>query len=274
MAVTPRSESRPPTFGASAPADRSHSPWLLILWLAVIASGAATTGLLRADVNATLVRGSLLTHELAGAAVGAFAVVRVLARRAARRSWRAALILGVLAFGGISAHTFVPRWVALHATLAACTAVVVVDRRRVRAGSAPRWQAVCARLALAAMLGQVATGALLRHQLIALAWHLLSGGVAAFLLLVAAVPIVQDSPRDSADRRAAKSAIASLVVQVCLGASIFVMLLVGPVSALAWLGLTAAHVVMGSVTLVAASMLVRDHRATSKLARSGALGGS
>ncbi len=242
----------------------------------MIVSGATTTGLVRAgNIGGHLVAGSLMAHELAGLAVGALAITTLMARHAARQPWRAAMVLAVLAAGWTAARNFAALPGATHATLAAFTSAALLDRTGVPATPMPRrWQAISARLAFFALLAQVAAGSLLRHQLIALPWHLLFGGIAALLLFVAAVPIVQDATRSAAEKRAAKSAIGSLIAQVCLGVSIFVMILLGSANVLAWLSLTAAHVVMGAVTLVAASILVRDHRTTSTAAWSGGSGRS
>ena len=262
MARTPRLEKQPAISG-SRPVWRSPSRWLLIVWLAMVASGATTTGLLRSDsVNAGVVQGSLIAHEAGGFALGALAIVSLLAR-GARETWRAGIVLAVLACGWLAIRTFAPTWGASHAVLAACTAVAVTNRRAFAGAAAPRWQLIAARLAFVAMLIQVAAGALLRHRLIELPWHVLFGGVAALLLLVAAVPSAQEATRPASQRRAARMAIAALLTQVGLGVSLYVMLLIGSDNAPAWIGLTTGHVVMGTLTLVAASLLVRDHRRIS-----------
>jgi hypothetical protein len=166
----------------------------------------------------------------------------------------------------MTARTFAPPWAALHAIVAAFAAAAVVDRIPMRTSSAAAWQRLSARLAFGALLIQIAVGGLLRHQLIALPWHLLFAGIAALLVLVAAVPTVQASTSLAAEKRIARRAISSVLVQVSLGAAMFMMILMGTENAPAWLGLTVAHVVMGSVTLVAALALARAHRTASDTA--------
>jgi hypothetical protein len=116
------------------------------------------------------------------------------------------------------------------------------------------------------MLIQVAVGALLRHQLIALPWHLLFGGAAVLLVLITALPTTQSAGSTPAEKRIAQSAIASIIAQVVLGAAIFAMILIGVENLAVWLSVTVAHVVMGTVTLVATSALARAHRRTSTAA--------
>jgi hypothetical protein len=253
MGVTPRSEKR-----------NSTVHWLLMLWLAMTASGALTTGLLRAgSVDAVVVKTSLVAHEALGTAIAALAALYVFYRGVARRTWRAGLIAGVLVCGWPAARTFAPLWSAIHAIAAAFSAAAIVDRIPVRTNTAAVWQAVAAQLAVTAVLIQVAVGALLRHQLITLPWHLLFGGAAVLLLLIAAVPTTQSAASTPGEKRIARSAIASIIAQVVLGAAIFVMILVGVDRLDVWLSVTVAHVVMGSVTLVATSALAQAHRRTS-----------
>jgi hypothetical protein len=264
MDVTPLSGNRATNIRAATPGHgRPHPRWLAVLWFAMIASGATTTGLLRAgNVDAGLVKASLIGHEIAGAAIAALAGLYILSRRSALPLWSSAAIVAVLACGWMASRTFTPSWAAAHGISAAFAAAALVTRTRVRRSATPAWQRASAQLALVAVLIQVGAGALVRHQLVTLPWHLLLGGIAALLILVAAVPTAQDPDSPAVARRVARSAITTLVAQVCLGAAIFVFILIGAESAGVWIGLTTAHVVMGSVILAVTSALATIHRAT------------
>jgi hypothetical protein len=265
MDFTPLSGNRDPNIHAATPGHgRPHSRWLVVLWFAMIVSGATTTSLLRAgNVNAVLVKVSLTGHEIAGAAIAALAVSYITFRRAVLPLWSSAAIIAVLACGWMASRTFTPSWAAAHGIIAAFAAAAIVKRTRVRRSTTPAWQRASAQLALVAVLIQVGAGALVRHQLLTLPWHLLLGGIAALLILVAAVPTAQDPDSPAAARRVAKSAITTLVAQVCLGAAIFVFILIGAESAGVWIGLTTAHVVMGSVILAVTWALATVHRTAS-----------
>ena len=130
-------------------------------------------------------------------------------------------------------------------------------RWRTSKSRARTWKAVVARIGFVLVLLQIALGALLRHQLIGLTWHLLAGGLAALAVLVPAVAVRQESSARIEERRAAKWAIASLLVQVSLGVAVLLMILIGTSNVQVWLATTIAHVAVGSLTLLAAAWLAR-----------------
>ena len=107
------------------------------------------------------------------------------------------------------------------------------------------------------LLVQVALGALVRHHLVPVVWHVLIGGLAAIGILVPAVAITQEPSVTLDRRRAARWAIAALLAQVSLGVGVLFMILVGPPSPLIWLMTSASHVVTASLTLIAAATLAR-----------------
>ena len=74
------------------------------------------------------------------------------------------------------------------------------------------------------------------------------------------------------ERRAAKWAIASLLVQVSLGVAVLFLILIGTANVHVWLVTTIAHVAVGSLTLLAVAWLARvlaapqaaDHQPTER----------
>ncbi len=258
-------------------------PWIVVAWLLLIVSGAATTGVIRAPLANPAI-GSFLfrSHRIAGTALGILVVIRLLqARRQPRWRWfSAALVAAVVALGWFVAASLASGPVAVHATLAAFAAVALaapsVARSRdeppegvsaANAGAQSTWVRPCARLAFVLVLIQVAVGALLRHGLIGLVWHLLAGGLTLVALLLPAVVVTQDDSAPHATRRTAQWVIAMAIVQVCLGAAVFLMIALGPPSVSAWLAATIAHVTGGTLTLLASAAFVqavdRDSRARS-----------
>ena len=233
-------------------------------WLVAIASGASATGLLRTPVGSSSIGPAMVkTHVWFGMAVGLLVVVRVLRARKAR-AWSAALAGVTLALGWFASRSFVPLTVAGHAAAAAFASVALAPKFRdapstgVGATIPARqrtWTAVVARLGLLLMLLQAALGALLRHRLIGLEWHLLAGGFAALAVLVPAVAVIQDEAATTGEKTAARWAIGTLVLQVTLGVGVLSMILGGTANAPLWLLTTITHVVAGSLALIAVARL-------------------
>ena len=242
-------------------------PWVVVLWLVLIASGASTTGLLRAPLATTGVVPVVLSgHVAIGAVTGVFALVHLVRARRRRQVWRMALVAAAVACGWFASRSFAPVTVSGHAALSAFATLALAggttDAAHLHAGAFATaagwtWKAVVVRIGLGLVLLQIALGALLRHHLIGLTWHLLAGGLTALAILVPAVAIVQDPSAPIEPRRAARWAIASLLAQVSLGVAVFFMILVGTATVELWLATTIAHVTVGSLTLLAAAWLVR-----------------
>jgi hypothetical protein len=201
-----------------------------------------------------------------GAALGFLAVGHLLRARRRRHVWRATLVAAALACGWFASRSFAPLTVAGHAALAAFATVALAGGtpdapylHTVATGKsrARTWKAVVARIGFVLVLLQIALGALLRHQLIGLTWHLLAGGLAALAVLVPAVAVRQESSARIEERRAAKWAIASLLVQVSLGVTVLLLILIGTANVQVWLATTITHVAVGSLTLLAAAWLAR-----------------
>jgi hypothetical protein len=236
-------------------------------WLLLIASGASTTGLLRAPVGMPGLGPAMLTsHIVAGAALGLTIVVRALRSRRPARLWSVAAIVSTVALGWFATRSFAPLTVAGHAAIAAYVIAVLVDSASVVSSGMgnsqpPRtWKSAAARLGFVLLLLQIALGALLRHHLVSVLWHLLTGGLAAVAILVPAVAVTQEPSATDDQRRAARWAIASVLVQVSLGLGALFMILLGTSNVVIWLGTTMLHVVGGSVTLLAATGLTRALR--------------
>ena len=236
-----------------------------------MASGAVTSGLLRIPAaSPALAAGAFHSHRALGIVTVALALF-FLRRSAGPRAWLAVgLVSAAPMVGWLAARSFAPRTAALHAAVAAVAAAALAGAALSREtaggaiaalpGAARRgtaWPAHWARIGLGVMTVQVAIGALLRHQQIDLAWHLLAAGIATILVLVPAIAVGQEQAPTAAERRVARWAIASLVTQVSLGASVYLMILVGPPSVWLWLAATVLHVVFGSVSLVASAALAR-----------------
>jgi hypothetical protein len=235
---------------------------VVVGWLLLIASGALTTGLLRAPVGPPGLGAAMLTgHKAFGAALGLIIVVHLLRTRATRL-WPVASIGAAVALGWLAGRSFAPITVAGHATIAAYAIVALAAPgaafSTAASSQSPRtWIAPVARLGFVLLMLQVAVGALVRHHLIPVVWHLFIGGLASLAILVPAVAIAQESFATSDQRLAARWAVASVLVQVSLGVGVLFMILIGTPNALVWLVTTVSHVVVGSLTLLAAARLTR-----------------
>jgi hypothetical protein len=244
-------------------------PWIAVASVLLIVSGAGTTGVLRAPLGNPAIGPFLLeSHRIAGTGFGIVAVIRLLqARRERQWPWFPAAVVGAaVVLGWFAALSLAPGIVVIHASLGAfaTAALAVPSFARLRAerppgvsatdvGTRATWVRQCARLAFGMVLVQIAVGALLRHGLIGLVWHLLVGGLALAALLLPAVIVTQDDSAHRVERRAAQWVIAAAIVEVCLGAAVFLMIVLGPPSVGAWLAATIAHVTVGTLTLLASA---------------------
>ena len=243
--------------------DRDFS-WMAAAWLVAIASGASATGLLRTAVGTSNLGPAILAgHAWFGTAVGLLILVRVVRGRE-RRGWLPALSAVALVLGWFASRSFAPLTVAAHAAAAAFASVALVPQPAgtsftESAAAIPArhrtWTPIVARLGLLLMLLQAALGALLRHRLIGLEWHILAGGLATLAVLVPAVAVIQDEAAATGETAAARWAIGSLVLQVTLGVAVLSMILGRTANAPLWLLTTIAHVVCGSLALIAVARL-------------------
>jgi hypothetical protein len=235
---------------------RLRRPWALVAWLLLIVSGGLMTSLLRAPLVLSSVMPILVTLHLAGgAAIAIIAVVQLIGARELTRWWRVLLVTVTPVCGWLAHRSFSPYTAATHAALAAFATLALADFPRGtgtdRAHSGRRWATVLSRIGFSLILVQLAAGAALRHHVIGLPWHLFIGGLATLAVLSSAVPTTQDEQMTKAEKRAATAVIAAIVVQVSLGTGVLFMLFLGPPNAATWISATVAHVVVGSVTLLA-----------------------
>jgi hypothetical protein len=89
------------------------------------------------------------------------------------------------------------------------------------------WPPRAARVGAVLLLLQVALAALMRHRVVGLTSHVLVGGLAATAVLVPAVAVTQRDGALVVEKRAARWAIAALLVQAFLGASLLLMVAAG-----------------------------------------------
>jgi hypothetical protein len=231
--------------------------WMVVAWLLLIASGASATGLLRAPIGTPGLGPAMLTsHVVFGAALGLIIVVHLLRGQGPRL--RAVVAIGAtVALGWLASRSFAPLTAAAHAAIAAYTIVALPTTFSAVAETQSRrpWKTSVARLGFALLLLQIALGALVRHQLMPVVWHMLVGGLAAVAILVPAVAITQDASSTPDEKRAARWAIASLLAQVSLGVGVLFMIMLGTPNPLLWVATTVSHVVVGSVTLLTSARL-------------------
>jgi heme A synthase len=172
-------------------------------------------------------------------------------------------IAAVIATGWLARRSFAPLTSAEHAAIAAYAIVALAAPAgpaadHVVSSQSPRtWQGLVSRLGFVLLLLQIALGALVRHQLMPIVWHVLVGGLAALAILVPAVAITYEPFATRDAQVAARWAIASILVQVSLGIGVLLMILVGTPDALSWLVTTGSHVVAASLTLLAVANLTR-----------------
>ena len=222
----------------------------------MILMGAATTGLLRAPVAANFdVRRVLLVgHEWLGALLAVGTIISI-TRRGGLRALASGLILLTVVSGWWSTRLLSPIAGAIHAAAAATATVSVAAALAARASLSAtarerRWVRRVAQIGLALMVLQVAVGALLRHQLVTVEWHMLTGGLAVLVVLVAAAAVVYNADAPESHRRAARWTIAITLGQVALGAAVFTLVVTGTPSTAAWLASTIAHVMGGTATML------------------------
>ena len=231
-----------------------------VLWLAAIISGAVTTSFLRAPLsNPAIGPATFTAHRLGGIAVAALLVIVLLRdRRLAAAFVSATAITGIMA-----GRSFMPSTAALHAWLAIVTAITLaaVTFPASSPGARVRWTAIVAHLGLILMVLQAAIGAMLRHQLTSLGWHVLLAGLASIAVLVPAVSTLQRAEHDRRTLVCASLAIGATVTQVMLGTGVFALMVAGNPTVTLWVSTTAVHIVFGTLTVVATAAFAAALRA-------------
>jgi len=252
-----------------SPLRNHRARWIVLAWLATMTSGALATSLLRLPTGIP-VDGSLmiLAHGVIAVATGSAVIGHLVRARPAARLFPAVLVTATFVWGFFAGRSFAPITVAAHATLAACGALALAATATGLSGGlaigAPggrSWQATVAYVGVVLLVLQVALGALVRHHLIGFGWHLLVAGMAALSILVPAVAVSQGAGAATVQKRAARLAITSLLVQLSLGVIVLSLILTGSAHVYTWLLTTVAHVVAGTITLLAAARLAHVLRA-------------
>jgi hypothetical protein len=202
-------------------------------------------------------------------AVGSAVIGHLVRAQAASRLLPALFVTATFVCGLFVIRSFEPPTSAAHAALAAYAALalastgasglnggLVMGGRRGRS-----WQASVAGAGVLLLILQIALGALVRHHLIGYGLHLLVAGLAAAAVLVPAVAVGQDAAATTVLKRAARLAITSLLVQLSLGVAVLFMILTNAANVYGWLLTTVAHVVAGTITLLAAARFAHLLRA-------------
>ena len=253
-----------------SPLRRPQARWIVVGWLAAMTSGALAASLLRLPTGIP-VDGSLmiLAHGVVAVAIGSAVIGHLVRSRPAAALVAAVLVTATFVWGFFAVRTFAPIIVAAHAALAAYAALALAATGTggLSGGAAPgapggrSWQAAVAGAGVVLLILQITLGALLRHHLIGYGWHLLVAGLVALSILVPAVGVNQETGATAILKRAATLAITSLLVQLSLGVVLLLMIMTSSANVYVWLLTTVAHVVAGTVALLAAARLSQILRA-------------
>jgi hypothetical protein len=232
--------------------------WIVLAWLLTMTSGALAASLVRLPTG---IPGSpslwFLAHGVIAVAVGSAVIGHLVRTSAAARLLPALLVTAAFVCGWFVIRSFEPLTSAAHAALAAYAALALASTGTSGLEGGRSWQASVAGAGVLLLILQIALGALVRHHLIGYGLHLLVAGLAAVAILVPAVAIGQDAGATAVLKRAARLAITALLVQLSLGVAVLFMILTGTANVYAWLLATVAHVVAGTITLLAAARLAR-----------------
>jgi hypothetical protein len=241
-------------------------------WIVALAVGelfAIVTGTFQAGSRIALNEAIAPVHVPVGIAV-VTAGLMVCARVRGTPLWLAFAGLALSGITGWMSSVTPARvvWHSLcsHTALALVTAAAVLTSRawsepvkRVGAGS---WSALrpVALVTPPVVLLQIAMGALYRHQILGVLWHMLGAMIVAILTLVLSVVLLQHFADQPHLKSAATWLISAVLAQVCLGIATFLMILLGAGDIPPFVWLATGHVTVGAATLAAsvlASMRVR-----------------
>jgi hypothetical protein len=246
--------------------ENARTRWIVVVWLVTMTSGALAASLLRLPTRIPIDASLLfLAHGVIAVAMASAVIGHLVRAHATARVLPALFVTATFVCGFFTIRSFEPLTSSAHAALAAYAALALaatgtpglggippIDGRRGRS-----WQAWVAGVGVLLLILQIALGALLRHHLIGYGWHLFVAGLAALAVLIPGVAISRDAGAGIAEKRAAWSAMISLLVQLLLGVVLFLMILAASNNVSAWLLTTVAHVVTGTITLLAAARLAQ-----------------
>ena len=201
-----------------------------------------------------------LAHGVVAVAMGSAVIGHLVRAHAAARLLPALLVMATFVCGLFVIRSFEPLTSAAHAALAAYAALALAATGTSSLGGERSWQATIAGAGVLLLILQIALGALVRHHLIGYGLHLLVAGLAAVAVLVPAVAAGQEAGATTVLKRAARLAITSLLVQLSLGVAVLFMILTGAANVYGWLLTTVAHVIAGTITLLAAARLAHELR--------------
>lgn len=118
-----------------------------------------------------------------------------------------------------------------------------------------------------AVFTQIVLGALYRHQIAGIMPHMLGAMVAALLTMIVSAIVLQYFSERAELKRAAALLICAVLVQVCLGISVFILLLLNVSDTPAFVWIATAHVTVGTLVLassVFAALEIRRHLAAAQ----------
>jgi hypothetical protein len=259
------------------PNMKTNTPWLhrsaiLVAFCALLAitGGAVVTSLYR-PIAASGAISIDPAFEFWHHMVGGVAVVLMFALAIALRSQFAwiALAAGMVDAGlGFTGQAFAS---ILHALLAQIffgliVALAVMTSESWRRGPDPiqdSWRPSLGSLSIAlpaVVLLQTTLGASYRYHALGVIWHILNAMLVLLLILIVAVFLTRQFPQHPTIRPAAIAAAVITSVQVMLGFTTFMMLILFPESSLSVIITSVLHVVTGSLTfaaVLALAMLIR-----------------
>ncbi len=252
---------------------KTESPWLhryaifvALVALVAIAAGAVVTSLER-PIAAAPAAHINPAFEFWHSIIGSAAVLLVLGLGIAHRSQLGWIGFGAAVLDAASPH-FSP---ILHAVLAqvflgAVAGVAVATSVSWSRGPEPiedTWRPSMRSLAIAVpaiILLQTALGASYRYRALGVIWHILNAMIVLLLILIVAVFLIRQFPQHPTLRPAAIALAVITSIQVLLGFTTFMMLILFPETSLAVVITSVLHVTTGALTFgagLALAMLIR-----------------
>lgn len=176
--------------------------------------------------------------------------------------------VGWLALAAVAGEIFLGSFPAVHAMLAPVyfallVAVAVLTSNAWQAGPRPvasqwgplRALGICVPLLI---LLQVGLGAAFRHNAIGVVWHILNALVVILVILIAGVFVLRQYPDHPTLRPAALALVVIAGIQVLLGFTVYMVLLVSSENNMGLIVTGVLHVVNGSLTLAAGLVLCME----------------
>jgi heme A synthase len=274
------------TPSAYSPSLHRYAVFVALFVLIAIIAGAIVTSLERplASTTAAAVGPTAVSfefwHQVSGALAAilmivlAFWVATAITQSRIRRfAWCVlAVTLAEPVLGTQSVlRSFLPLTGILHALLAHLSFVAVVAIALLTSESWLRgpepvvdsWRPSLRSLSIAVpaiVLLQITLGAAFRYHALGVIWHILNAMIVLLLILVVAVFLIRQFPQHKALRQAAHSVAGLAGVQVLLGFTTFLMLLLFPETSLSVIITSVAHVATGALTFAASVVLALQIR--------------